>query len=120
VKLSCVQDERKAVKEWLRGLRDAQGMSRPDIAEFVGVTPETIKNLENPKRGFANGFTLLRYLKLLGVLSDEAPVGLPGLGRLAVLEDKVAECVSLVREALQLLREADRPIHEEPRAQRST
>lgn len=83
--------ERRTVKAWLRGLREAQGWSQADVGEMLGVSRETIGGLESAKKGFSNGFTLIRYLRLLGVLSNEAPVEIPGLGRLAALEEEVAQ-----------------------------
>lgn len=89
-KLPCVDADRLATKEWLRELRDARKLSRTDVAEIIGASSETVKNWESPTRsGFSQSLTLIRYLRLLGVLVD-APVQLPGLGRLGSIEAKVA------------------------------
>lgn len=73
------------------------------MADLIGTSTDTIKNWELPSRGFANGLTLMRYLKLLGVLSDEAPVMIPGLSRLAAVEVKVDETLAGIGDILALL-----------------
>lgn len=97
------QAERKELKAWLRVLRESQNWSQVDVAEMLSVSRETIGGLENEKKGFSNGFTLIRYLKLLGVLSAEAPVTTPGLGRLAALEEKTDEALAGIADILALL-----------------
>lgn len=122
MKLSRVEntaEDRRKAKAWLVDLRKAQGWGRGDVAELLGTNTDTVKNWELPSRGFANGFTLMRYLRLLGVLADEAPVDIPALGRLAALEAEVAESVKLGREALEILREAQRQVRGEQLAQGS-
>lgn len=105
-KLSRVEsllEERRRTKLWLAELRKAQGWERGDVAEMLGTSSESIKNWELPSRGFANGFTLIRYLRLLGVLADEAPVTTPGLDRLAALEEKVDEALAGIGDILAVV-----------------
>lgn len=96
---SKVESERVRVKRWLRGLREDQKMSRATAADALEVTPETIRNLEHEKRGFANGFTLLGYLRLLGVLVD-SPVDLPGISRLEAIQADHARGLAAVAASL--------------------
>lgn len=97
-------EDKRQTKAWLVELRKAQGWERGDVAEMLGTSTDTIKNWELPSRGFANGLPLMRYLRLLGVLSDEAPVTTPGLSRLAALEEKADEALGGIADILALLR----------------
>lgn len=110
-----VADENKQLKRWLRGLREQAELSQSDVAELLGVSLKTVNNMENPREGFPNGLTMLRYLRALGVV--DSPAQAPGFGRLATLEEAVRESVALTKEALQLLRESQRRETANPRAQ---
>jgi transcriptional regulator with XRE-family HTH domain len=94
-------NEKPALKKWLRDLRQNSGYSHDDVADLMGVTPKTVKNLQSSREGFGHGDTLLRYLKVLGALPD-APMAPPGQGRLARLEARVEQTRILVVEGLGL------------------
>ena len=82
------KEERRALKVWLTELLP-EGMSRNDVADDLGVTRKTISSMLNPEsQSFANGLTMLRYLRLAGAVVD-APADSPASSRLAALEAKV-------------------------------
>lgn len=67
--LRAEQEEREETKSWLRELREASDLRQEDVAGMLGVSLKTISNMENPKHGFPNGLTVIRYLRALGVVA---------------------------------------------------
>lgn len=113
-----MRDDEIAAKRWLRQLRDDSGLSQAALAEAVGTSRRTVLNAESEREdaGWPNGFTLLRMLQELGVVTGAAVQTDRPLAR---LEASVAESVALTREAIQLLREARGQADGGRRAQRS-
>lgn len=90
------------MKEWLTGLLP-EDMSRNDVAYELGVTRKTISNMLNPDvDAFGNGFTMLRYLRLVGALAS-APEPSRATSRLAGLEEKCDEVLGGIGDILELL-----------------
>lgn len=98
-------DEGTQFKLWLRALREERGYTQDEVALVLNVDAKTIKNLESPRQGFANGLTILRYLRFLGVLLD-APAETEQTDRLGSLERSVAKAVALTAEILRLNQDA--------------
>lgn len=90
-----MEADRRALKEWMTGLLPAD-RSRADIAHELGVDRKTISTILNPETAnFGNGYTLLRYLRIVGALND-APTEPAGLSRLAAIEASLERIESLL------------------------
>lgn len=92
------RNEVLAFKAWLRDCREALGLRQEDVADTMGVTVKTVQNMESPQAGLPRALSLMRYLRVLGVVT-EAPVEAPGLSRLESLEATVANLAT--QDALQ-------------------
>lgn len=66
---------KREAKIWLRELRAAAKKTQADVADQLEVSTRTIQNMENPKYGFPNGYTMLRYLDAIGAI--QAPTEAP-------------------------------------------
>ena len=109
-----MRDEQRELKEWLRGLKP-EDLSRADVAYELSVSRKTITTMLNPhSEGFANGLTMLRYLRLVGALVDAPEADATG-SRLAALEKKVDEVIVLLERALLAIQEL-RPQSEDGRS----
>ena len=96
VKLSPVREEQAELKRWLREVMP-DDLSQQAIADELGVTRKTISNLLSPNAGFGNGLTMIRYLRLAGVVADVPSGG----SRLATLEEMVYRTGSATASALE-------------------
>lgn len=97
-----MRQEKHALKTWLTGLLP-EGLSRNDVAYELNVSRKTVSTMLNPESdGFGNGYTMLRYLRLVGALKD-APDATPETSRLARLQDELEETQELVRRGFEAL-----------------
>lgn len=95
------REEKRELKQWLTSLLP-EGLSRNDVADEFDVSRKTVSGMLNPDSvSFGNGLTMLRYLRLVGAVT-EAPTESPASSRLAALEAKVDRTLLLLTEALQL------------------
>lgn len=91
-----MDEGRAELKRWLREVMPAD-LSQQAIADELGVTRKTISNLLSPNAGFGNGLTMIRYLRLAGVVADAPSSG----SRLATLEEMVYRTGSATASALE-------------------
>lgn len=74
MKLSWVREEKSDLKKWLRDVLP-DDLSQQAVADELGVTRKTISNLLSPNAGFGNGLTMLRYLQLVGAVTEAPSAG---------------------------------------------
>lgn len=100
-----MREEDRELKEWLRGLLP-EGYSREDIADELNVTRKTITSmLSLSSTSFANGRTMLGYLRFVGALRD-APEEHRQTSRLARLEARQLELAEMIAQGFDSLAQA--------------
>jgi transcriptional regulator with XRE-family HTH domain len=88
------------LRDYLRSLKDAAGLSFADLAEATGEEERTVKRWFEREPKVPRGDALLRLLGALGVRVEPAPDGYPGAvnAELRALRNMIAHAADLLRQ----------------------
>lgn len=93
-------DDERNFKEWLTKLLPAD-RGRNAVAQDFGVSRRTIANMLNPKSSaWANGYTMLRYLRLVEALKDP-PAESAASSRLVRIEELARTNLAITEQAVR-------------------